>query len=438
MKKTHESTHALEQKKFSLWLSGIVLAVVSLIGASVQEAQAELLVSDSDSVLRYDQTTGAFLGVLVPSGSGGVDNAQGLAFGPDGNLYVASFGSQNILRYDGVTGAFIDAFVHSGSGGLGAPNDVAFGQDGNLYVADAFFGTNSILRYDGNTGEFIDVFATGGGIQQALEIAFGPDGNLFVGNSNSTNVLRYHGDTGVPHPAAGQGGAIFVPGKQGGFNTTIAFDTYGVLYVGSGASPDILRYDGTTGAFLGTFVPNGATGKFSFGPDGNLYVLNYLGQSVSRYNGTTGAFIDTLVAPGSGGLGRPSGLVFKPSLGNNVVMEAETMFLSQGYSIEPGEGRIFIADTANNPTGYAHLSFPGGAGTYRIEVQFVGGGTGLSVVEFYLNGERLGYQYFDYSTENLKLVLPSVTMLGGDDIILAGNAEGDGGARVDKIVFVPR
>jgi streptogramin lyase len=435
--KTHESTHALEQSKFLLWLSGIVLALASLVGASVQEAHAELLVSNTVSVLRYDETTGAFLGVLVPSGSGGVDSARGLAIGPDGNLYVASFGSQNILRYDGVTGAFIDVFVIPGSGGLGQPSDVAFGPDGNLYVADALNGTNSILRYNGNTGAFIDIFATGGGIEQALQIVFSPDGNLFVSNSNSTAVLRYHGDTGLPHPAAGQSGAIFIPGIRP-FNTIIAFDTHGVLYARIRAAQDIQRYDGATGAFLDTFIPNGATGKARFGPDGNLYVLNSLGHSVSRYNGTTGAFIDALVVPGSGGLEAPIALVFKPSLANDVVMEAETMFLSGGYSVEPGERQIFIADTVNNPTGYAHLSFPGGPGTYQIEVQLVNGGTGISVVEFYLNGERLGYQYFDFSTENLKLVLPTVTMLGGDDIILAGNADGDGGARVDKIVFVPQ
>jgi len=35
-------------------------------------------------------------------------------------------------------------------------------------------------------------------------------------------------------------------------------------------------------------------------------------------------------------------------------------------------------------------------------------------------------------------VLPTVAIGNCDSIILAGNAEGDGGARVDKIVFVPQ
>ena len=43
---------------------------------------------------------------------------------------------------------------------------------------------------------------------------------------------------------------------------------------------------------------------------------------------------------------------------DDVVIEAEDMFLSAGYSIEPGQGRIFIADTTNNPKGYAIFRFP--------------------------------------------------------------------------------
>jgi hypothetical protein len=47
-----------------------------------------------------------------------------------------------------------------------------------------------------------------------------------------------------------------------------------------------------------------------FGPDGNLYVSNYYGNRVLRYNGTTGAYIDTFVAAGSGGLNGPTYMTF--------------------------------------------------------------------------------------------------------------------------------
>ena len=41
-----------------------------------------------------------------------------VAFGPDGHLYVSSYGTDSVLRYNGSTGAFINTFVPSGSGGL--------------------------------------------------------------------------------------------------------------------------------------------------------------------------------------------------------------------------------------------------------------------------------------------------------------------------------
>ncbi|HLX06756.1 MAG TPA: hypothetical protein VKY89_02720, partial [Thermoanaerobaculia bacterium] len=65
-----------------------------------------------------DGNTGAFLGVFVAKGSGGLNGAYGLAFGPDGNLYVNSFTSNQVLRYDGNTGAFLGVFAQ-GNGLLG-------------------------------------------------------------------------------------------------------------------------------------------------------------------------------------------------------------------------------------------------------------------------------------------------------------------------------
>jgi hypothetical protein len=89
----------------------------------------------TDSVLRYDATSGAFLGAFVPAGSGGFDGAAGIAFGPDGHLYVLSVvGAKQALRYDGATGAFLDVFVPEGSGGMMTP--VAL-----LFTAEAGGGT---------------------------------------------------------------------------------------------------------------------------------------------------------------------------------------------------------------------------------------------------------------------------------------------------------
>jgi hypothetical protein len=57
-------------------------------------------------VLQFDGTTGSFLSTFVAAGSGGLTNASGLTFGPDGDLYVSSChqnpaGMGQVLKYQG-------------------------------------------------------------------------------------------------------------------------------------------------------------------------------------------------------------------------------------------------------------------------------------------------------------------------------------------------
>ncbi len=85
---------------------------------------------------RYDGQTGAFLSNFASGG--GLNVPTGLAFGPDGNLLVGSFGTNDVKRYNGTTGAFLDTFASSG---LNGPIDLTFGPDGNLYVAN-FLGSD--------------------------------------------------------------------------------------------------------------------------------------------------------------------------------------------------------------------------------------------------------------------------------------------------------
>jgi streptogramin lyase len=124
----------------------------------------------SHSIYRFNGATGEFMDVFVPAGSGGLNTARSMLFGPDANgdnypeAYVTSAGTDSVLRYDGITGQFLDAFVPSGSGGLNDPTALVFGPTGDMFVASGahtdFF--NGILRYDGITGAFKGVFVAPG------------------------------------------------------------------------------------------------------------------------------------------------------------------------------------------------------------------------------------------------------------------------------------
>jgi hypothetical protein len=258
-----------------------------------------------NSVLRYDSETGAFIDTLVTQGAGGLVGPHDAVIGRDGNVYVTSRDTNEVLRYDRTTGAFLGAFVPAGSGGLSFPHGLLF-RDGYLYVSST--NTASVLRYDATTGAFIDAFVpTGsGGLRAPTGLLFGPDGNLYVNSQGDDSVLRYDGITGAPLPAPGQTGAVFVPSHSGGLLNNygqLDFGPDGNLYVPSDGTNNVLRYDGTTGQFLGVFVPAGSGGLnqpegLEFGPDGRLYVSSGGTNNVLRYDGNSGAFLDVFTGPG--------------------------------------------------------------------------------------------------------------------------------------------
>lgn len=162
-----------------------------------------------NAVLRYDAETGAYLGVHIAN----VPGPTGLALHPvTGNLFVACRETDEVREYNADNGAFIRIVVPSGSGGLNVPQALAFTAAGNLLVtstqtADTLGAVNGIIEYDGLTGDFIRVFVDGGffgqgcGVSRCLfgpnALAFGPNGNLYVTSGSNDLVIEYNGVTGA-------------------------------------------------------------------------------------------------------------------------------------------------------------------------------------------------------------------------------------------------
>jgi RHS repeat-associated protein len=314
---------------------------------------------DTNSILQFDGTTGAFIGYFVPPGSGGLFKPNAIIFGPDGDLYVDSYrGGNDVLRFDGRTGAFISTFVPPGSGGLQAGAGMTFGPDGNLYVANTL--GNDVLRYDGTTGAFLGTFVstTSGGPREPDSLNFRPDGYLYVGSFADNDVLRFDGKTGAFIDT-------FVSPGSGGLQwaQAVVFGSDNTIYIDGLISGTVYRYDASTGAFIDVVAVGDASdllGGMLLGPDGDLYVSAQGSSKVFRVDPSTGKTITVFIAAGSGGLSTAAGSVFSPSPESGIPDRTVYLDLNQNGTLDANEP-YRVTDTVGH---YSFDDLP--PGTYTV------------------------------------------------------------------------
>jgi glucose/arabinose dehydrogenase len=148
-------------------------------------------------------------------------------------------------------------------------------------------------------------------------ITRGPNGDYFVTSALTRSVLRYDGSTFAYLGA-------FVPSGSGGLlNPIDLVFAGGRLFVSDADADAVRQYDAATGSYLGDLVPPGAHGidrpTDMLARGGDLYVGAWSGD-VHRYNIATGTFVDKFVQTGAGGLNDPAGIQFGPD-GNFYVAE---------------------------------------------------------------------------------------------------------------------
>jgi hypothetical protein len=281
-----------------------------LAGVWLPSARADIYVGTAnttlDDVVSFSAITGAPKLDITNNGI-----TTGVAFGPDGNLYVADATHGTVLRFNPVTGGAMGTLVSAGSGLL-SPNGMTFGPDGNLYVADFEAG---LVKFNGSTGAFMAANPNGpSGALWGMDVKFGPDGNIYVSDVDSGAVLKYSGGT-----LAYITGFAAVPGNFFySYPLGIAFGLNGNLYaiwyfqdVDFNEYNELLEFNGSTGVQVSGFVDNTSGEYLAFGPDGHIYVPE--ANVITKYNPLapgTGTVLtaDSRIGTGTITFGGPSGI----------------------------------------------------------------------------------------------------------------------------------
>jgi streptogramin lyase len=270
----------------------ILIASLETAAQSSCNAGRALVSGYYSNVHVYDACSGDFERVLDSDNR--ISGAQAVWPRPDGRVYVVSENNGRILRYQSDSLAYIDTFIDTGA--AFKPTGIAFAPDGDLYVAG--FDADEVRRYDGQTGTLksTPVPARAGGLDGPDNgMTFGPDGKLYIPGYYSNNVLRYD-------PVTNQL-STFVTAGSGGLRRTraILFEPGNAhVLVSSEGSSQILRFNAGSGALVGTFASLPSPAGMNYSSDGRLLVATN-SSIVQVLNASTGATQGTLFPITAGG-----------------------------------------------------------------------------------------------------------------------------------------
>lgn len=269
---------------------------------------------DGVSTLAGSQTPGDADG---PRGKARFHNPVNVAFGPDGNLYVADFDNDLIRVVNAETG---DTRTLVKQTNFARPFGMAFGKDGTLWVStdnDATgrghsLGTGTLWRVNTSTGTATMVIQK---IGRPRGLAVLPDGRLAISDYMHHVVQIFNPADLSLNVIAGtwdQKGMVDAPGAEARFSTPyhLVVRPDGKLLVADfdNARLRIVGLDGSVSTFAGTTAgfADGAMTEAKFNKpqgmaiaaNGDIYVTDLGNYRLRRIVGTA---VETIAGSGTGG-----------------------------------------------------------------------------------------------------------------------------------------
>jgi hypothetical protein len=159
---------------------GLGIALLFCAASPALAGPVTLFVSDAvDNVIhRFDASTGAAILPDIP-----LLGVTGVATGPNGDLFAVSNTPSQVYRYDSMTGAQIGSgpfvpFTGQNDGhDVQGPEGMAFTPNGNLYIADVTL--SNVHEYDSAGKSVTSLGADPSAFfSQPTDVAFDTSGNL--------------------------------------------------------------------------------------------------------------------------------------------------------------------------------------------------------------------------------------------------------------------
>jgi len=287
--------------------------------------------------------------VSVLSQGSPLHGANGVIFGPDGRLYVASVSSSEVAAVDPETGAVLERW--GPEEGVSGPDDLIFGPDGSMFWTDIAGGDVVRRSPDGTTTV---VGSPGPGVNP---ITFSDDGRLFVaqcflgdqlfevdpdgieeprlisdelGPGCGLNGMDWGPDGRLYGPRWFRGEVVRVDVDSGRVETVatgfqipaaVKFDSQGRLHVLDTQAGEVVRVDVESGDKEVVGHPEVGRDNLAFDAEDRLFVSSFADGSIVEVTGP-----DTFREVMAGGINSPGGLAYMPTA--------------------DGSGRLFLADTS--------------------------------------------------------------------------------------------